>query len=143
MKKELKKAGAAALAAALVMTAAIPVYADETGAGDTPAQQSNLKLTTSMEAHYIMTIPMQASGEASIPFGKVDTDIGDLAVEGDIGTKQQVSVTVEQTPFTDVKDPGNKDFWLIDEEAAVTGANLRGPRGTGRKSGRKGAFPTR
>ena len=123
MKKELKKAGAAALAAALVMTAAIPVYADETGAGDTPAQQSNLKLTTSMEAHYIMTIPMQASGEASIPFGKVDTDIGDLAVEGDIGTKQQVSVTVEQTPFTDVKDPGNTfDFELRCDGSEFAGA---------------------
>ena len=70
-----------------------------------------------------MTIPMQASGEASIPFGKVDTDIGDLAVEGDIGTKQQVSVTVEQTPFTDVKDPGNTfEFELRCDGSKFTGA---------------------
>lgn len=114
MRKEMKRAGAAALAAALILTGGIPVSASEAGAGDTPAQQSSLNLPTSQEAHYIMTIPMQATGEASIPFGRVDTEIGDLTVTGDIGTKQQVSVTVEQTPFTDVKDPGNTfDFTLL------------------------------
>ena len=114
MRKEMKRAGAAALAEALILTGGISVSASEAGAGDTPAQQSSLNLTTSQEAHYIMTIPKQATGEASIPFGKVDTEIGDLTVTGDIGTKQQVSVTVEQTPFTDVKDSGNTfDFTLL------------------------------
>lgn len=118
MRKEMKRAGAAALAEALILTGGISVSASEAGAGDTPAQQSSLNLTTSQEAHYIMTIPMQATGEASIPFGKVDTEIGDLTVTGDIGTKQQVSVTVEQTPFTDVKDAGNSfRFELLCKES--------------------------
>ena len=118
MRKEMKRAGAAALAEALILTGGISVSASEAGAGDTPAQQSSLNLTTSQEAHYSMTIPMQATGEASIPFGKVDTEIGDLTVTGDIGTKQQVSVTVEQTPFTDVKDAGNSfRFELLCKES--------------------------
>lgn len=113
MNKRMKKAGAAALTTALILTAGIPAHASEPGAGDTPAQQSSLNLTTSKAAKYTMKIPMQATGEAGITFGAVDTEIGDLTVTGDIGTKQQVSVTVEQTPFTDVKDSGNHfDFDL-------------------------------
>lgn len=111
-----KRAGAAVLAAALVMTAGIPAYASETGTGDTAAQSSSLNLTTSQEARYIMTIPMQATGEAGITFGDENTPIGDLSVTGDIGTKQQVSVTVEKTPFTDVRDANNHfDFDLLSE----------------------------
>lgn len=93
-----KRAGAVVLAAAAVMTAGIPVYA-------TGTQESSMNLNMSKEASYIMTIPKDTS---SIKFGAESTVIGALSVTGDIGTKQQVTVTTEKTPFTDVKDADNQ-----------------------------------
>lgn len=102
MKVRTKKAGAAILAAALLMAAGIPAYASE--GADTGTQGSSLNLTMSKESDYMMTIPKTTT---SIQFGTVDTVIGDLYVTGDIGTKQQVAVTVGKTDFTDVKDEKN------------------------------------
>lgn len=102
MKARAKKAAVLALSAALVMAAGIPVYASE--GDDTGTQESSINLTMSKESDYMMTIPKTTT---SIQFGTVDTVIGDLYVTGDIGTKQQVAVTVDKTDFTDVKDEEN------------------------------------
>lgn len=98
MTGRMKRAGAAVLAAAAVMTAGVPAYAAGT-------QESSMDLNMSKEADYIMTIPMDTT---SIGFGAESTVIGDLSVTGNIGTKQQVTVTAEKTPFTDVKDAENQ-----------------------------------
>lgn len=119
MKVRTKKAGVVFLSAALIMAAGIPAYASE--GADTGTQESSMNLSMSKESDYTMTIPKTTT---SIKFGTVDTVIGDLSVTGDIGTKQQVAVTVEKTDFTDVKDEGNTFPFALqyegeDFEAAV------------------------
>ncbi len=102
MKGRKKRAAALALSALLVMAAGIPAYAS--GGADTGTQKSSLNLTMSKEPTYIMEIPKTTT---SISFGKEDTVIGDLCVTGDIGTKQQVAVTVDKTNFVDENDTEN------------------------------------
>lgn len=102
MKEKTRKAAALAFSAALVMAAGIPAYAsEETSTG---TQESSLNLSMSKDADFMMSIPKTT---ASIQFGAENTVIGDLYVTGDIGTKQQVAVSVEKTKFTDVKAEDN------------------------------------
>ncbi|MDO5346708.1 MAG: cation transporter [Lachnospiraceae bacterium] len=96
-KRTVKQAFAAGMAAFVMMTSAIPVFA----AGSSDTQEMYLSMSKAPE--YTMTIP----ASQDIPFGTVDTGIGDLYVTGNIGTKQQVQVTAEKTDFVDEKDDAN------------------------------------
>lgn len=110
-----KRTGRRAFAAiaAVSMMAALPVQA----AG---AQEESMNLSISKDASYTMTIPKTTN---IVEFGAENTEIGDLSVSGDIGTKQKVSVAVSKTDFEDVKDSDNKiEFNLKDAAADFTGA---------------------
>lgn len=107
-----KKVMAALLVAAVMGTVAIPTYADS-------ANDKTMELNTSKSASYIMSIP---NTQSNISFGAEDTVIGNLSVTGNIGTKQQVQVTVEKTDFVDKKDNTNKfSFSLLHNGQDFTG----------------------
>ncbi|MDO4337979.1 MAG: cation transporter [Eubacteriales bacterium] len=96
MKKQWKKRlQAVFLAGSMLMTAALPAYA---------ADKQSMELTVNKAAQYTMTIPRDQN---EIIFGAEHTTIGTLSVTGDIGTKQQVQVTVDKTDFADSKDKTN------------------------------------
>lgn len=97
IKKNRKRLMAALMCAAILTTAAIPAYAAGT-------DQQSMELTMSKDATFIMTIPSTTN---TVVFGAVDTEIGEVKVTGDVGTKQQVEVTVTKTDFVDEKDSAN------------------------------------
>ena len=97
-----KKAGRKAVLAAVLaafMMAALPVYA-ASGIDD-----QQLHLSISKDAEYTMSIPATTN---SVTFGEVDTVIGSLSIDGNIGTKQKVHVGVTKTDFAEAKDNTNK-----------------------------------
>ncbi|MCD8104145.1 MAG: cation transporter [Lachnospiraceae bacterium] len=113
MKKNRKRLMAALMCAAILTTAAIPAYASST-------DQQSMELTMSKDATFIMTIPSTTN---TVVFGAVDTEIGEVKVTGDVGTKQQVEVTVTKTDFVDEKDSTNTfAFSLQYNDADFTGA---------------------
>lgn len=112
--RKSKKIMAALLAATAFCAAAIPAYASSTG-----TDNQSMDLNISKTATYTMSIP---STQSNITFGTVDTIIGDVSVTGNIGTKQQVRVTVEKTDFVDAKDNTNKfSFELLNNGTAFSG----------------------
>lgn len=78
-----KKIMGAVLAAAILASSVLPVYAAD------GSQSGTMKLTVSKEAGYILTIP----SDQNIVFGTVDTGIGEVSVSGEIGTQQAVQVS--------------------------------------------------
>ena len=103
-KKQKKKVAGAALAAAVLASAALTAYAAD---GSQPQsdgiQTQSMELTLRKDPSYILTIPESQS----IAFGAVDTKIGKLSVTGNIGTKQEVCVSVDMTDFIDTADDSN------------------------------------
>lgn len=101
MRKKIVKRVFAALMAASVMTvSSVPAFAEDT----TGKQSDSMDLFMKKDPVYTMTIPATTN---TIEFGTENTVIGDLSVTGDVGTKQQVRVTVSKTDFVDEKDDAN------------------------------------
>ena len=106
-----KKIMGAVLAAAILASSVLPVYAAD------GSQSGTMKLTVSKEAGYILTIP----SDQNIVFGTVDTGIGEVSVSGEIGTQQAVQVSAVSTEFVDAEDAGNSiSFELREGNAAFT-----------------------
>ncbi|MCD8046625.1 MAG: cation transporter [Clostridiales bacterium] len=117
--RKIKKLTAVLMCAAILTTAAIPAYAAGT-------DQQSMELTMSKDATFIMTIPSTTN---TVVFGAVDTEIGEVKVTGNVGTKQQVKVDVIKTDFASEKDDTNtfafslqynntdftSDVWSADE----------------------------
>lgn len=94
----LKRASAAFMAASVLMALSVPAF------GETVREEQSLELTMQKPPKYTMSIPSTTS---IIVFGTENTEIGDLSVIGDVGTKQQVLVTVAKTDFVDDNDKTN------------------------------------
>lgn len=112
MRNKTGKKVMAAFLAAAVMSMAVPAYASEA-----EKDEQSMELNMSKDSTYMMSIPMSQS----IAFGTVDTEIGEVSVTGDIGTKQKVNVKVSKTDFIDEKDAQNVfsfDLWSDEETFA-------------------------
>lgn len=96
-KKRKKRAAGIVLAAAVLAMSVCTAYAAD------GSQSQSMQLTIKKDASYTMSIPKSQD----IVFGTVDTEIGKLSVTGEIGTKQEVRVSVDTTEFTDTADAGN------------------------------------
>lgn len=74
----------------------IELRGDDSGVGTNDSQTSATKLTTdSANSHYMVSIP----ASAKIEFNKVDTNIGNLQITGNIKDSKQVHVSVTKDAF--------------------------------------------
>lgn len=113
-KKWKKRDAGASLAATVLAMSVCTAYAAD------GSQSQSMQLTIQKNASYTMSIP----ASQDITFGTVDTEIGSLSVTGEIGTKQEVRVSVDTTEFTDTADDGNRfPFALWQGGTAFTGKN--------------------
>lgn len=124
-KKTVKRAFAALMAASVMMLSSVPALAE----GTSDMQQSkSMELFIQKTPTYTMTIPATTN---TIEFGTENTVIGDLSVTGDVGTKQQVRVTVSKTDFVDEKDKTNSFSFFLQHkgvnftEATWTSTQIR------------------
>lgn len=110
--KRKKRAAGVSLAAAVLAMSVCTAYAAD------GSHSQSMQLTIQKDASYTMSIPKSQD----IVFGAVDTEIGSLSVTGEIGTEQEVRVTVDTTEFTDTADTGNHfPFTLWQGSGVFTG----------------------
>ena len=95
--KRKKRAAGTVLASVVLAMSVCTAYAAD------GSQSQSMQLTIQKDASYTMSIPKSQD----IVFGTVDTEIGSLSVTGEIGSKQEVRVSVDTTEFTDTADTGN------------------------------------
>lgn len=108
-KKRKKRAAGIVLAAAVLAMSVCTAYAAD------GSQSQSMQLTIQKDASYTMSIPKSQD----IVFGTVDTEIGKLSVTGEIGTKQEVRVSVDTTEFTDTADAGNHFLFALWQGSGV------------------------
>lgn len=97
-------------------TKTIELRGDDSVVGTNDSQTSATQLTTnSANSHYMVSIP----ASAKIEFNKVDTNIGDLQITGNIKDSKQVHVTVSGDHFVNENDVNSTmDFSVTTKDGA-------------------------
>lgn len=98
--------------ASLVLAIALSVLSLPVSAAGITSQTTTL--TTTIDSSYTMSIPMNQT----ISLNTITTEIGAVAVTGNLKTDEEVAVTIEKTAFT-TENTGTIPYRLLSEGNAV------------------------